>query len=150
MQPNKQPDDPQRRRELMKLEQAFWDAMKQRDGRTAEQLTDETCLVVGPQGIGELPRAAIGGMIEHAGWNLEQFELAADDHVHFRMIDDDVAIVAYTVDESVVVDGQPTTVSAFDTSVWVRRLGKWVCAMHTETLAGDPFGRDRISPSARA
>ena len=42
-----------------------------------------------------------------------------------------------------VVDGKPTKLEALDSSVWVRRDGKWVCALHTETLAGDPFGRDR-------
>lgn len=30
---------------------------------------------------------------------------------------------------------------AFDSSVWVHRNGHWVCAVHTESLAGDPFGR---------
>ena len=28
-------------------------------------------------------------------------------------------------------------------SVWVRSGGQWRCAMHTESLAGDPCGRDR-------
>jgi len=26
-------------------------------------------------------------------------------------------------------------------SVWVRRDGTWTCALHTESVAGDPFGR---------
>jgi len=26
-------------------------------------------------------------------------------------------------------------------SLWVRRDGGWVCAAHTGTLAGDPYGR---------
>jgi hypothetical protein len=25
----------------------------------------------------------------------------------------------------------------------VKRNGDWVCALHTESLAGDPYGRDR-------
>jgi hypothetical protein len=25
----------------------------------------------------------------------------------------------------------------------VRRGGRWVCALHTEAIAGDPYGRDR-------
>ena len=32
---------------------------------------------------------------------------------------------------------------AADSSTWVRRDGRWLCAMHTEAIAGDPFGRDR-------
>lgn len=34
-----------------------------------------------------------------------------------------------------------TLSEAFDSSVWVHRIGHWVCAVHTESLAGDPFGR---------
>jgi hypothetical protein len=32
---------------------------------------------------------------------------------------------------------------AADSSTWVRRDGRWVCAVRTESLSGDPFGRDR-------
>jgi hypothetical protein len=28
-------------------------------------------------------------------------------------------------------------------STWVRRNGGWVCALHTESILGDPFGRDK-------
>jgi len=52
-----------------------------------------------------------------------------------------VAVIAYKVREELVVDGKATTMEAFDSSVWVNRGGKWMCAMHTETLAGDPYGR---------
>ena len=27
----------------------------------------------------------------------------------------------------------------------MRRNGKWLCALHTESVAGDPFGRDRMA-----
>ena len=36
-----------------------------------------------------------------------------------------------------------TISDAADASTWVRRNGRWVCALHTESLKGDPFGRDR-------
>jgi hypothetical protein len=44
---------------------------------------------------------------------------------------------------ALMVEGQQVALEANDASVWVRRDGKWLCAMHTESLAGDPFGRDR-------
>lgn len=137
------------RSELLDLETAFWEATKRRDRRTIEQLTDETCVVVGPQGIGEIDRPAIGAMIERAPWTLEAYGVDRG-HARFRMIADGVAIVAYQVDERLVVDGQPTTITGFDSSVWVRRAGGWVCAMHTESLAGDPFARDRVTPAGTA
>lgn len=134
------------RRELLDLEAAFWEAMKRRDRGTAERLTDDPCIVVGPQGIGEIDRAAVGAMIERAPYTLEEYGVDGG-HARFRMIAEGVAIVAYRVEERLVVDGQPTTLTGFDTSVWVRRDGAWVCAMHTESLAGDPFGRDRSAPA---
>jgi hypothetical protein len=136
-----------RRGELMGLEQAFWNAMKQRDGKVARDLTDDTVIVVGPQGIGEVEKGSIGGMVEKATWNLERFSFD-EANVHVKMVGEDVAIVAYPVDEDVVVEGKRTAVNAFDTSVWVRKLGKWVCALHTETLAGDPWGRDKPRPQS--
>lgn len=133
-----------RRRELLELEHAFWNAMKVRDGKSAARLSDTTTIVVGPQGIGEVSRSGLGEMMENADWKLERFDIDPD-KVQFKMIDNDVAVVAYEVDEKMIVDGKPTNIRAYDTSVWVRKLGKWVCAMHTETLAGDPFGRDRVT-----
>jgi hypothetical protein len=138
-----------RRRELLELEHAFWNAMKAHDGKTAAKLTDRTTIVVGAQGIGEVEKADVGDMVAHADWKLERFHLDPDKLV-IKMIDDDVALIAYEVEERLVVDGRTETLRAFDTSVWVRKLGKWLCAMHTETLAGDPYGRDRAPRQARA
>jgi catechol 2,3-dioxygenase-like lactoylglutathione lyase family enzyme len=41
------------------------------------------------------------------------------------------------------VDNVEDEVDAEDASTWVRRNDHWVCALHTESLKGDPFGRDR-------
>jgi hypothetical protein len=60
------------------------------------------------------------------------------------MLSDDVAIVAYTVHEDLTVEGKPVSLDAAESSTWVRRDGNWLCAMHTEALTGDPFGRDRV------
>jgi hypothetical protein len=54
-----------------------------------------------------------------------------------------VAVLVYNVHEELTVDGKPVTIDAADASTWVRRNGRWVCALHTESLKGDPFGRDR-------
>src|SRR6266540_6516732 len=44
---------------------------------------------------------------------------------------------------------KPVELDAADASTWVRRNGKWLCALHTESLKGDPFGRDRLSGNRR-
>jgi len=35
------------------------------------------------------------------------------------------------------------TLDAADASTWVKKDGRWLCALHTESLIGDPYGRDR-------
>ncbi len=78
---------------------------------------------------------------EDARYTLDEFEVKDD--VQARLPGDDVAIVAYRVHEQLTVEGEPVTLDAADSSTWVRRDGRWVCALHTEAIAGDPFGRDR-------
>ena len=60
-----------------------------------------------------------------------------------QQLSDDVAIIGYKVREKLTVDGKPLTMEAADASTWVRKNGRWVCALHTESVAGDPYGRDR-------
>ena len=124
--------------ELVKLETQYWTAIKERDAAAAAAMSDEPCIVTGAQGVGELDRKTLAGMFSGAPWELHEFDLQ---NVHVRKVTDDVAIVAYSVDEKLTVEGQPVSLKAFDASVWVRRGGKWLCALHTESLAGDPFGR---------
>lgn len=128
-------------KELVELETQFWQAMKDQDVEAATQLTDSTCIVAGAQGVGSLPRQAIGGMLKSATWKLNEFEFVGD--VLTSVVTDDVAIVAYKVREELTVDGKPITLEAFDASTWVRRDGRWLCALHTESIPGDSFGRDR-------
>ena len=128
------------KKELMSLERQFWSAMKNRDASTAVSLSDDPGVVIGPQGVGEIDRRTLSGMIEQAPYELLDFEL--EDFL-VRPITEDVAVVAYKVREEMVVDGEPVSLEAFDSSVWIRRNGKWTCSLHTETIAGDPFGRDR-------
>ena len=72
------------------------------------------------------------------GRDVERFDL---EDVHVRKLSDGVVALAYKVKESLVVEGQDISMEAFDASVWVRRNGEWVCALHTESPSGDPFGR---------
>jgi hypothetical protein len=130
-------------KELLELERRYWQAMKNKDADTAMRMTDHSCIVAGAQGVSAIDRKAMGGMLTEAPWTIDEFEIGEDAQV--RMVTDDVALVAYTVREKLTVDGKPVTLEAADTSAWVRREGRWLCALHTESLAGDPFGRDRVT-----
>ena len=128
--------------ELLDVERRFWDTMKTKDGRTAGQMTDDGCIIVGAQGVSAIDGATMEKLMADGKWDLEQYSF---DHknAQVKFLTDDVAIVAYKVNERVVVDGQTLPVDANDSSVWVRRNGEWRCALHTESLSGDPYGRDK-------
>jgi hypothetical protein len=128
--------------ELLEKEREFWNAMKAKDAGAASRMTDDGCIIVGAQGVSAIDAKTMAKLTREGTWQLEQYSFD-EKNAQVRFIHDDVAIVAYGVNERVVVDGTPVTLNANDSSVWVRRNGQWLCAMHTESLAGDPFGRDR-------
>lgn len=127
-------------RELLDLENQYWQALKDNDADTAMRLTDEECIITGAQGVGRVSRQVISDMLKNPPYTLHSFELK---DAEVRRLRDDVAIVAYKVHEELTVDGKPVKLDADDASTWVRRDGRWVCALHTEAIVGDPFGRDR-------
>jgi uncharacterized protein (TIGR02246 family) len=131
--------------ELIALERQYWQAIKDGDFEKIGELTDDPCIVTGAQGLAQMDRETLERMLVQAPWTLHSFVLS-DEQV--RMLNDDVAILAYKVRERLTVDGEPLTIEATDSSTWVRRDGRWLCALHTEALAGDPFGRDRHSKLA--
>ena len=127
--------------EVAGMERKYWQALKDRDYEGALNLTANPCIVTGAQGVAEFDHAAMRKMMgSQQQWTLEDFEL---DDVKVRMLADDVAIVAYKVKEKMTVEGKPLSLEAADSSTWIRENGKWVCALHTEAITGDPFGRDR-------
>jgi len=128
--------------ELLEVETRFWDAMKRKDASVAERMTDDSCIVVGAQGVSEIDRKTMAKLTAEGRWELQQYNFDAK-NTRVRFISDDIAIVAYKVSERVVVDGKTLPIEANDSSVWIRRDGEWLCALHTESLAGDPYGRDR-------
>lgn len=126
--------------QLLDHEKQYWQAIKDRDVQAAMRLTDDSCIVTGAQGVARITREAFAGMLQAGGWTLHEVTLS---DVQVRVLSEDVAIVAYKIKELLTVDGKPLTLEAADSSTWVRREGQWMCALHTEALAGDPFGRDR-------
>jgi hypothetical protein len=70
--------------------------------------------------------------------------------VHVNRICDDTYAISYGVHEDLEVDGKPVKLDAFDSSVWQKTDNGWTCVLHTESIKGDAFGRDRLqghSPS---
>jgi uncharacterized protein (TIGR02246 family) len=129
-------------RELVDLERQFWNAMQSRDAKAAGAMTDDGCVIVGAQGVSAVDAATMEKLTSEGKWEIRDFSFD-DRTMQARRITDDVVVVAYKVNEQLTVDGKPLTLEANDASVWVRRDGRWLCALHTESVSGDPFGRDR-------
>jgi ketosteroid isomerase-like protein len=129
-------------RAILDVERRFWNAMVEKDADRAGRMTDERCIVVGAQGVSSIDGPTMAKLTEEGAWSLEHYAVD-EENAQVRFIGPDVAIVAYQVDERLVVDGEALELGANDASVWVRRDGEWRCALHTESLAGDPYGRDR-------
>lgn len=128
--------------ELIGLERRFWQAMKDRDVDAALELTADPCLVTGAQGVASIDKPTFAKMMTDGQWVLKDFTFQ---DVKVQRVSDDVAVVGYKVREDLEVEGRALTMEAADASTWVRRGGGWVCALHTESLIGDPFGRDRAA-----
>lgn len=133
--------------EVMELERKYWEALKNRDSKTCAALSDKQCLVTGPQGITSYGPEQLMAMMSEAKYELRNYRIGKGAQV--QMVGDDVAVVAYRVHEDLVVDGKPVSLDAADSSTWIKRDGQWRCAMHTEAIMGDPFGRDRSQAQAQ-
>ena len=135
--------------ELLALERSYWDALKQRDFRTIGRLTAEDSTVAGASGVAGVDPRSIQKQIESAPYTLKDYRIDPQTIRVNRLCDDTVAI-AYAVQEDLEVDSKPVKLDAFDLSVWKQSGTGWTCVLHTESIKGDPFGRDRMqghSPS---
>ena len=127
--------------EILGLERRYWQAMRERDVRTAVALTEFPCLIAGASGVRSVDQASYEQMMTGGSWQVH--EATIEDGAEVRQLTDDVAVIVYGVREEMTVEGKPLTLRAFDSSVWVRRSDGWRCAMHSESIASDGSGRDR-------
>ena len=137
-----------RTQELLEHERRFWNAMRAKDGEAASQMTHDNCIVVGAQGVSAITPETMGRLTTEGDWELERYTFD-ESSAQVQFLNEDVALVAYQVKEKLTVDGTPVNLEANDSSVWVRKNGEWLCAMHTESLVGDPFGRDKTKPKPK-
>jgi hypothetical protein len=126
----------------MQLETRFWDAMKTGDTGAAGRMTADGCLIVGASGASVVDPRSIAAMLKSAPYEIRSYRIDPST-MSVRRLSDDMVVTAYGVHEDLVVEGKDVSLDAFDSSVWQRRDGRWTCVLHTESIAGDPFGRDR-------
>jgi ketosteroid isomerase-like protein len=130
--------------ELMTLERDYWDAVKDRDARTVGRLTSDDCMIAGARGVSAVDAREMGKLIEAATHRILDYRIDPKT-ARITHLSDDVVAIAYGVHEDLEVDGAPVQLDAYDVSVWKNSDAGWTCVLHTESIAGDPFGRDRVA-----
>ena len=135
--------------ELLALERSYWDALKERDFRTIGRLTAEDSTVAGASGVAGVNPSSIQKQIESAPYTIKDYRIDPQTVRINRLCDDAVAIT-YGVHEDLEVDGKPVKLDAFDSSVWKKTANGWTCVLHTESIKGDAFGRDRMQGHSRS
>jgi ketosteroid isomerase-like protein len=129
--------------ELLALERSYWDALKARDARTVGRLTAPESTVAGASGASIIGPSEIGKMVDQARYKINDYRIDPQS-VHVNRISDDVVAISYPVHEDLEVDGKPVKLDAFDVSVWKQTGNGWTCVLHTESIKGDAYGRDRM------
>lgn len=90
--------------------------------------------MVSPHGAIKFDHAGFRRMAEHGSMVVTAFELSDVDVV---FPSEDTAILTYRVKQAVAPrdKGEPSEQVMNDSSTWVRDGQRWLCVMHTETLA---------------
>ena len=119
------------RREIERLEHAFWQSMVDNEPKIATGLLAERALMISGHGAMAFDHAGYTRMQLDPSHKLLDFALS-DLDVLFPS--DDIAIATYKVDQTVEHDGMRTTMQAVDSSTWLNVGGDWKCVAHTESL----------------
>jgi ketosteroid isomerase-like protein len=127
---------------IIDLEKEYWQAIVDKDFESALRLSADPCVVTGAQGAATIDHGTFRQMMGDSRWELHDFNLA---DVQVSVPTDGIALIAYTVTEQMTVDGKPLTLKAADASTWLRDGDSWKCVLHTESILGDPFGRDKAA-----
>lgn len=130
--------------EVLTLERDYWDALKDRDARTAGRLTADDSMIVGASGVSSVDPRQMKQLLEGATYRIKDYRIDPKT-TRITRLDDDAVAIMYGVHEDLEVDGKPVKLDAFDASVWKKSDTGWTCVLHTESIAGDAFGRDRVA-----
>src|SRR5688572_18578186 len=115
---------------IIALENKYWSAMCDNDIETAVSLTDFPCVLASKQGTHLYDESEYRKMFQQGAGVMKDYSI---DSVEVRQVANDTAVIAYKVKCEVEQNGRRQTVRAVDSSTWIRRNGKWACAMHAET-----------------
>lgn len=119
-------------KEILTLEKKFWAALRDQDLLTAISLTDFPCIVAGPHGAMSVDQKKFEEMFNSGKEAIRSFEFD-EAKAEVRLVGPETAVIAYKIHTTLANAGDKTAMDAVDTSTWIRKDNKWLCAMHTET-----------------
>ena len=120
--------------EIETLEKRFWQSMVDKDAKTAAAMIADEALVTGPMGTMKIDPAKYEEMTNAGEWTLESYAMS---DVSVVCPSDDVAIIAYKVNQKGDMKGRAMDLNCADSSTWVRDGDEWKVALHTETILGE-------------
>ena len=105
------------------------------DGRHqdgAAMLTEPAVMVMG-QGAMRFDHAQYAKMAGKEDASIAKFDLS---DVQVMCPTDDMAVITYKVQRTMkLAGGKQADMATVDSSTWVRQGGRWLCAVHTESMS---------------
>jgi hypothetical protein len=116
--------------EIVALEKKYWQAMQDNDLDAALSLTDFPCLVAGSHGVQSVEREQFIEMFNQHKDSVKEFSFLEEPSI--RLLTPTTAVIAYKMRVLMNMNGQEKNMEVVDTSTWIKRDVRWVCAMHAE------------------
>ena len=120
--------------EIIALEKKFWKAMINQDSDAAVSLLADPAVMSAAYGIHHFDHAGYKKMADDPPAKITGFSMS-DEKVIFPT--PDVAIITYRASQKFTTNGKPVDLTSYDTTTWVRKDNRWLCAVHSETPKGE-------------
>lgn len=116
--------------QIIQREQAFRQALKNKDRTAIDAMTGPTAVFVNPKGIQT--------KWEYMSTTLSQLTLENQSmsNIQVRLPGADTRIIIYQVNQSGTLAGQPLPATGWVTSAWYNQNGNWLMVCHQVTPAG--------------
>lgn len=120
---------------IIAQENMIIDAIKKNDMEAFKALVDENGTVVDSQGIRKISEVLpmlFGAKVSFSEYTIESPQV--------KSIDKNTAIIHYTSSATADMDGAKMSAKSYDTTIFVRRVSKWVAVFHqsSEMATGIP------------
>ena len=115
---------------IVNNEKQIIEALKKRDANAFKSLVADDALLVGPEGV--TTSAEASKFIFAPDYTMVS---ATVEDPKVKMLDANNAILTYKSTGTEIYKGKSTTMTAYATTLWVKRGGKWMAMFHQESEA---------------